>query len=425
MLDQVNNISKYFKLFSSTFTFQGLIQLIGMLIGFYIVRQLSVQEYAYYTIANTVLGMMAVISNCGITISMYSQGAKVWQNKKELGSLLVGCIKFRHKIALLSFLICTPILVLMLKEQGANFLTIIIIILTIIPAFLATLTDSLYEIVPKLHQELLPLQKNQFYVSVLRFLLTGILLILFPFTWIALLANGLPRIYGNFKLKRIVKKNADLSQLENKIYDNETYRIVKRFAPGAIYYAFSGQIVIFILSFAANFHDTAAWGALGRYAIIFTIFFTAIEMILIPRYAKKNNDKKTLVLFSTKIFFIVAFLGGIVVIPFYIFTDFFLLILGVDYIGYKNELILVILNSYLVLLSGIVLNFSIARGWIINPFVDLFFNFLPLILFIFLINLNNLFNILIYTLLCSIFLLIFRYICFIYLLKVNSLNFEN
>lgn len=407
-----NQLLRLSKIAGSTFFIQAFIQFVGMLIGFYIVRQLSIEEYAYYTIANTMLGVMTIIADSGTNTTVYSEGAKVWQNREKLGAVLSTGIKFRKKLALMSLLISIPILAYMLNKQGANGWTIVFISLAIIPAFKAMLTDSLYEVIPKLHQDLRSLQKNQLLVAIFRLLLTGVLLIIFPVTWVVVLANGIPRIYGNFKLRKIVNRNADLFQPEDPLVKKEAIRIVKRVMPGTIYFAFSGQIALFILSYMGTTQDTAAWGAIGRFGVFFTIFSTVIAIILIPRYARLENERTKIIKSAHQILLMTIFCSLVVLGTTFIFSDFLLMLLGKHYLHLNAELLLTMVNSFLGLLAGNALAFSIRRGWVIHPIIDLAINIIPLIIFAWIIPLDSLFNIILFGTCCSLFNFIGHYSVF-------------
>ncbi|MDB5061869.1 MAG: polysaccharide biosynthesis protein, partial [Mucilaginibacter sp.] len=208
MPDRLRIIS-WIKLISITGGAQMLIQGIGLISGIIIIRLLPTKEYALYTLANTMLGTMTLIADSGISSGVMAQGGKVWQQKKELGIVLATGLDLRKKLGLASIFITSPVLIYLLLHHGASWIIALLITLALIPAFFAGLSDSLYEIIPKLHQDIKPLQKNQVMVSIIRLVLTCLTLFVFPFTFIAVLAAGVPRIYGNIRLKRISYMHAE------------------------------------------------------------------------------------------------------------------------------------------------------------------------------------------------------------------------
>src|SRR5690349_4585514 len=76
------------KLVTITGGAQALVQGAGLICGILIIRLLPTNEYAFYTLANTMLGTMTVLADGGISTGVMAQGGKVWQSKAELGTVL-------------------------------------------------------------------------------------------------------------------------------------------------------------------------------------------------------------------------------------------------------------------------------------------------------------------------------------------------
>jgi hypothetical protein len=231
------------------------------------------------------LGTITVLADGGISNGVMAAGGKVWNDKQKLGAVLATGLNLRRKFAMGSLLVSLPILFYLLNHNGASVMTSMLITLSMIPAFFAALSDSLLEIVPKLHQSILPLQKNQMAVSVFRLLLSTFFLFVFPWAFIAILAAGIPRIWGNFKLRKIVYQLADENQQSDKIIQKDILDLVKKILPGAIYYCFSGQLSIWIISFFGNTNSVAQLGALGRLNMVLAIFNTIVATLVVPRFA--------------------------------------------------------------------------------------------------------------------------------------------
>ena len=143
------------KLISITGGAQIIVQALGLVCGIIVIRLLPTQEYALYTLANTMLGTITVLADGGISSGVMSQGGKIWQDKEKLGAVLTTGLDLRRKFAIGSLLIITPILIYLLLHHGARLITSILIVCSLIPAIFAALSDSLLEIAPKLHQEII------------------------------------------------------------------------------------------------------------------------------------------------------------------------------------------------------------------------------------------------------------------------------
>ena len=385
-----DSIVSWGKLISITGSAQILVQAVGFASGILIIRLLPVQEYAFYTLANTMLGTMTVLADGGITIGVMSHGGKVWEDKKKMGIVLATGLDLRRKFAIISLLVSVPILFYLLVHNGASWLTSVLIALALIPAFYAALSDSLLEIVPKLHQAIFPLQKNQVAVGLGRLILTALTMFVFPWAFIAILAAGIPRIFGNIHLRKLSYDFADKSQKPDKAVRLDILSLVKKIMPTSIYYCVSGQITIWLISIFGNATSVAQLGALGRLGVLLSVFSTMIVVLVVPRFAKLEINKKLLLKRFVQILgIIVVFLSTIIVVV-YTFPKPILWLLGDAYKGLPFELLLSITGSCIGLLSGIVFQLYSSRGWAMSPFLMISLNVLAIIALASILDLSNL-----------------------------------
>ena len=417
-------IAHWIKLVAVTGSTQIIIQIAGIASSIFMIRNLSINEYAYYTIANTVLGAMTLLSDGGISNGVMAQGGKKWQNRDELGIVLITGLKLRKEFALITLLICIPVLFYLLLHQKASWITCFLIASALIPAFIANLSDSLLEVVPKLHQNIKPLQFNQLIVAVGRFSLNIILLSTFPFAFIGLCANGIPRIYGNLKLKRITKNFANLRQLPSEIERQAIITITKKILPLTIFICFSSQITLWVLSVFGDTASIAQIGALGRLTIVIGFISTLLSILIFPRFARIQSGERTRIIkFFTLLQIFLILLSGVIVFSAWILSPYILSMLGQEYMNLSKEFMLSVVASCLVLLESTTGSLLNSRGWVFNPFVTVLINISSLILSIYLFNLTTLIGLLKYNILMNSFfyfvLIIFAYI------SLNKLENQN
>lgn len=377
------------------------VQGFGFMSGILIIRLLPVEEYALYTLANTMLGTISVLGDGGISTGVMSQGGKVWQDPKKLGSVLATGLYLRRKFAILSLLVSLPVLIYLLLHNGASWIATLLIVFSIIPAFYAALSDSLLEIIPKLHQSILPLQRNQVGVAVGRLFLTALTIFIFPWTFIAILASGIPRLYGNVKLKRIVYEFVYPNQLPDPKIKIEILKIVKKILPGAIYFSLSGHITIWLISVFGNITSIAQLGAIGRLAMLLGLFSTIFSTLLIPRFAILNNDSNLLLKRFLAILGILLLVFVWVIGTSFIFSDQILWLLGDNYLNLNHELILYLIGSCIVMLTGIIFSLGSSRGWILNPYLYIIASIVSIIIGVMIFNISSLIGILMFNIFIS------------------------
>lgn len=426
IVDNINRTSKTSKLFywgklvTITGSAQIIIQAIGLISGILIIRLLSTSEYAVYTLANMMLGTITLLSDGGISSGVMAQGGQVWTDKQMLGGVLASGLNLRRKVGLITILIALPILFYLLIHNGQSILMSFLVISSLVPALLAALSDSLLEIIPKLHQDVKAIQKNQLSVTVIRFMITVISLYVFPFAFISIFAAGVARIYGNLKLRKIVYSYAQKDATSNKTVEIAILKVVKRVLPGSLYYSFSSQMTTWLISIIGHTESVAQIGALGRLSMVLNIFVMIFGTLVVPRFARLPKDSNLLFKRYSQIKLSAICLFAIVILFTSIFSHNILWILGKGYYNLEYELILNMVGSCIGILSGISFSLYSSRGWAIKPIVLIPLDLSVVIIGLFLFNVTTVRGVLTYNIFTSIGLLIIN--AFFTLIKIKSIG---
>lgn len=392
----------WFKLVAMTGGAQVIVQGAGLLTGILIIRLLPTREYAYYTLANTVLGVMTMLSDGGISNGVLSQGGKVWQDKTKLGVVLASGLALRKQFAIVALLVGCTSLVFLLFRNGADWLTITLITVALLPSFWAALSDSLLEVIPKLHQEIKLLQKNQVLVGIGRLTIAGVCLPVLSLGWIAILINGLIRAYGNIKLAAITHLFIDKEAKPDKAVKGEIVTVVKRVMPITLYYCLSSQLIIWIPSLLGNVSGVAQIGALSRLSMMLNLVSMLITTLINPRFARIDTKNHSLVIRSF-IYVQFALLGVCIAVfvLFALFPDQFLWLLGKSYTGLNEQLLLMIASNCIGLVASTTGNIIASRGWYINPIFVIATNLVSLVVSVYTFNLSTVTGVLYYTILLN------------------------
>lgn len=416
----INNFEKaryWVKLLSVTGTAQVIVQAVGFLSGILVIRLLPVKEYALYTIANAMLGTMTVLSDGGISTGVMAQGGKVWQDRHKLGVVLATGLDLRRKFALFSLIVSIPILGYLLLDHGASRTATLLISISLIPAFYAALSDNLLQIPVKLHQAIKPLQKNQVQVGIGRLILTGLTLFAFPWTFVALVTTGIPRIWGNMSLRKIAngfaEKTAEVDAEERK----EILNIVKRTLPGSIYYAVSGQITIWLITTFGHTNSIAQIGALGRFTMIFAVITPVIQFLIIPRFSRMKKHKKSIVnkFIQTQVLsFAVCIL---ILLAVTVLNNQLLWILGANYKGLNKELLYIMISGAISFISVTTNGLLSSRGIIVPPVIFLTSVISIQAVTLFLVPLNTVIGVTLYAIVTTSAIYLIRLIYFAFQLK--------
>ena len=358
------------KLLGKTGGVQAVIQATGFVCGIFILRMLSTEQYALYTLANTMLGTMTVLADGGISAGVMSEGGKQWKDRKELGAILATGMHMRQQFAVGSLVVSVPILYYLLQQQeGSVWWGSLILILALAPVFMAQLSASLLQIVPRLHQNISELLRITLGINVIRLIVTLPIIVFFPFAWLAILAAGAAQVWGNLKLRDLSYKKSDWKTDPDPTYRSKIMVVVKRILPGSIYYCLSGQITVWLIAIFSSTENVAQIGALSRLAMLLTLVRLITEMLVVPRYARLPAIRQKVIGRFFQVLALMTLLCTGIVLAVYLFPQLFLWILGSKYSDLEQEVVLLAAGSCLGLISGVGHMMSSSRGIVPQPFL--------------------------------------------------------
>ena len=347
---------------------QATVQLLSFASGILIVRSLVPEQYAYYTIASTALGTMSVLSDGGITNSVIAQGGRVWQHSSRVGQVVATGMMLRLRFAVVAVLITVPLMIGLLLHHGSSVLGAIVVAAATLPLFLALVSSQLLETVPRLYQQLFPLQRIQIAANLGRVAVLALTMPLLPFAAVASLAAALPQWWNNLRLRQLASRFSDWRVPADPEIHTAILAQVARTMPAAAYYAFSGQLTIWLISIFGKTTSVATVGALSRLAMLLAVLGTAFAVLAVPRFARLSSAEAALLrrrYWQSQGLLIL--LCAVVVIAVASYPGSFLNILGANYLQFRHEAALMALSSAIAVMAGAAFNLGAARAIVLPP----------------------------------------------------------
>ena len=347
---------------------QAAIQLTSFASGLLVIWLLPVHEFAYYTLANAMLGTLAVLTDCGVTQGVLVQGGRVWQRRDALGAVVACGMLLRRRLAIGSLLVAVPILYYLLRQQNAPVGLALLTSASILPLYSLTLTGQTLETVLKLRQDLLPLQRVQLGGAVLRLLTAALVILVFPYAWLASVSAGIGQAWATWRTQRLAEPLADLDAPPDRDAMRSILSQVGRMAPGAVYYAVSGQIGIWLIALFGRTDAVAQIGALGRLAMAFNVVAATISLVHVPRFSRLQNATKSTILVSYW-----GVQGGLLALTIAaigltaLFPSVALAVLGPKYGSLTREITLAVAGGALSLMTATAYTMAAARGKVVTP----------------------------------------------------------
>ncbi|PZR74251.1 MAG: polysaccharide biosynthesis protein [Chthoniobacterales bacterium] len=343
---------------------QVVVQLVGFASGILVIRRLEQNEYAYFTIANTMQGTINVLADMGISIGLMSIGGRVWQDRYRFGQLITTANNFRRRLGAIAVIVVVPILYWMLTRNGASPLYASALIGAILAGLLAQFSLGVLGVVPRLRSDVSQIQKIDFTGAVVRFVaLVGCALV-FLNASLAVFVGSIVFLFQYWMLRNYAARVIDLNAPESAEDRSAMIGFVKNQAPNAIFFCLQGQVTIFLISFfGTRATAVAEVGALGRLAVIFTVLGQLLINLFVPAFARCQNPARLRFLYFAIVAGVAAFCAAVIAAAAF-FPNQFLFVLGGRYAHLQRELLLMVAGTVMMMLAGTLWVLNASKAWI-------------------------------------------------------------
>ncbi|OUL30801.1 polysaccharide biosynthesis protein [Nostoc sp. 106C] len=358
-----SNFVHWLKILSKFVSIQIVVQALGLVSGIWLVRTLDQQQYAYFTIANTMQATMNLLADIGISTSISAIGGKVWQDRYRFGQLINTAMRLRYFLATISVTIITPILIWMLIQNGASTIYAILISIVVLAGLNFQLTSDVLIVVPRFHSQINKMQKLDLFSAFFRIVFIGLGYLTFWNAGVAIASTSLVSGLQRFVLGGWVSENIDMQSPFNNEDKNFILKTIKNTLPSTIFFCFQGQLSIFIITIFGNTKSIAEIGALGRISIIFTLINSVMTAIILPSFSRCQSAK-LLTKRYLQILSIFFGFGLLLIFLSVIFPSEILWILGGKYQHLKNELVLMVILTVVNSFVGIMSSLNFSKAWI-------------------------------------------------------------
>lgn len=342
---------------------QIVVQALNLVCGIMLVRVLSVHEYAFYTLANSMQATLILLADIGLTSALMATGGKVWQDRNRFGQLIQTGLHVRKTLALVGLCVVVPIVGWVFVSNGMSPLYAVVLCVVVLLGAGFRMTGDVLIIVPKLHGRIDRLQQVDLKGAAIRLVGTVIACASYVNAIVGVLVASLSLGYQNRMLRIWAREGADLSADTNDEDRRTIFEVVRRQAPNTIYYCVQGQIAVFLLSVFGSTTHIAEIGALSRLAVVFTLFGSVLTGILTPRFARSQEKSRmrNIYLGSIAVFGVIA---GVLMIATLLAPGAILWVLGGKYAHLRKELVFMVVSSILYALVGVVYSLNAARAWL-------------------------------------------------------------
>ncbi|MEK6481699.1 hypothetical protein WJR50_29410 [Catalinimonas sp. 4WD22] len=403
------SINKWAKLISTFVVGQGAVQLIQVLSGFFLIRWLSVEEYAQYSVAFAFQSTAQMLVEFGFSGSIVALVGDRIYNKKVIGNYIKAGQFYRNRFFVIVGGACIILFPLLTAKHHWPLTVTIALLICILSNLFFSGNISYYTPPLLIHQRLHNLYRIQLKNGILRFLLIAVLYLFSVLNaWLAALTTSLLTVVNGYAYKKKASAFIEEPQKASVIVRKEMFDYIRPIMPGIVFAAFQGQIMIFIISFFGQTMSIAEIGALSRLGQLYLIFGVAGSALVAP-YIAKQGKKDLLTKYATILSLYLVLSVALIALA-YMMPNLFLWIIGSNYSHLNTEVLLLITNSGLALIVGIMWQMNAARKWIFYwmPIVSIPGTLLVQIVCILYLNLSQTSEVLMLSIFTNLFVLFTR-----------------
>lgn len=357
------NFGHRIKLLSRFFTQQAILQFLNILNGFFLLRWLNYEEQALFSIAFGIQTSMGILSDLGFANSIISLTGTRIHDKHTIGSYIKAALFFNRRLFAAIVLLFFCFVPFQFARQEADVMKVILLMLPVAISVYILVPNGFFQAPLLMHKQSARLYMPQIGVAILRLLVAYIA---FKMNFISsVIVMWLILFSFTVQFWFIRKYASPYYHLPDKIDDHakeELWKFILPYAPVLIFYAFQGQINIFIISFFGKTQNIAEVGALSRLNQLF-LFFLAIHSALVVPFIARAQEETVFRKYANIFFLYFLFVIAVALISRF-FPQPFLWILGSKYEHLRTEVAWMMLSGALSFMSAAFMSMNYARKWV-------------------------------------------------------------
>jgi hypothetical protein len=373
---------------------QVLVQAVAFLAGIVLVRALPPTDYGHYTLAASLVGLVAVLCDLGLATAVLAVGGRHWRASTSQSaslqasmqaSLLSGARVLHQRLAWCACACCLPWAVWVLLKQGGSVWQVVALSLLGVAGGVMNARNGISLSLLRLQggasgavalqQKMdLGLQTARLLVLLLLcfFLLpamawaltattamtVNLLMAVAYFIW---LVRALPAVAPS---SAPASASAPTTNLSPARHQAALRAHVRKQGPNALYYVFSSQAALWLIGVLGNAERVAEVGALARLAAVFALLGVVMATLAQPYFARQHGVAELRAAFVlTNAFF--ALLTAVLCALAWCWPSGLLWVLGPAYAQLKTALLWMVLSSTLTAWGATVYSLGSARGWVL------------------------------------------------------------
>ncbi len=342
---------------------QVLVQGVSAITGLLLIRALPKEEYAWFTLAASMLATLNLLADGGISTALTSIGGRVYQDAPAFSRLLADGGRLAWRLGLVGVLLATPFFWHLYARLETPPATAAWLIGLALLATLPAITSTLLAVASRLHSRAGEVQMAELISAGVRLLLT---LGLLGLGWVEARGFFAATLLAVLVQAAFLKRRTRIYTLpvpDARGHGREMGGFVRSLYANYLFFCVQGQVTTWIIGWLAGAQELADLGALSRLAVLFAALGAPFAHLVTPSLARIQDPHVLRRRFALALG-VVAVCILLLLAAAWWHPQVFLWLLGTKYAHLSNELLLALSAQGLSLSSGVCWGLIVVRGWV-------------------------------------------------------------
>jgi O-antigen/teichoic acid export membrane protein len=395
-------VQRWAGLITSFLAGQGTVQLINLITGFFLLRWMSIESYAQFSIAFGFQSTLQWMVELGAMHSIIALTGDRGKDKETVGRYIRSAIYFRKRMFLAIVPLAAIAFPLIVAKHHWDWRIQLLLFISIAGALFFQGFASYYSAPFLINQRIKQYYKPQIFTSIARLIVCVLLHFASLLTsWASAWTNSAVIAVNSWLYRRKASDLVSVPKQADPEYNREMLNYMLPALPWLIFSAFQGQISLLLITIFGQTRNIAEIAALGRLGQLFLILGAFNSIVIAPYIAKVDRTQLARRYFQIlgAAFIIAIFLTAVS----FIFPEPLLWILGDKYQNLRSEIGWAIAVSCVGYIGTVMITMHSARKWIywwwgsLNIIVSIIIQ----VVCIFLFDLSSTLNVLYFSLVTS------------------------
>ena len=351
------------KLLTTFLAGHGVLQALNIFTGLFLLRQLSIEGYAEYSLALAFQTTAISLTNLGLTDSIIPLVGSRAADHKLVGTYVQAARLLRTRLFLVVAPCCAGAFLLIVRGHQWTDSSVLILLFSILASLYFSVSVSCWSAPLILNRRLYDYYLGQWISSAARL---GVYVLASAGNLLSAVFASLTGVASILLNGIIVKARAaefvELPTQVDKSANREVLRCMLPMMPAALFTSFQPQVALLLVSIFGQTLQIAQIAALSRIAQLFLIFSTFSTLVVEPYIARLPPGR--LLLAYIRVVGCAIFVGGILTLLSFIFPQALLWILGPKYADLDNVVGWVVLSSALSTTANVIWVMNRGRRWL-------------------------------------------------------------